>query len=289
MSENAKRMSRTAHRADAPKFSLAHLTVLGCAPPEMTYLAAEAGYDFVSFRIIYMGSPNEPNYALAHNPEMMRRTKAALAETGVQVHDIEVARIVDDASVEAYAPALKAAGELGARYLITSVWSRQRDYALESIAELCDLAKPAGLGVSLEFLPWSAMPRLQDAVDMRHAVQRENCGLLIDVLHFQRARAGLDELDAVPAEYFHFAHVCDADAEIPAKNEAMLQTAREARLDPGCGGIEVAAILERMPDMTYSLEIPNLARVREVGYGEHARLCLENAKRYLGAGVRGAT
>jgi hypothetical protein len=31
------------------QFSLAQLTVMNCAPPEMTYLAARAGYDFVSF------------------------------------------------------------------------------------------------------------------------------------------------------------------------------------------------------------------------------------------------
>ena len=36
------------------EFSLAHLTVLGCAPPEMTYIAARAGYDYVSIRPIYM-------------------------------------------------------------------------------------------------------------------------------------------------------------------------------------------------------------------------------------------
>ncbi|MER2256473.1 MAG: sugar phosphate isomerase/epimerase, partial [Priestia megaterium] len=32
------------------QFSLAYLTVLGCSPPEMTYMAAKAGYDFVSLR-----------------------------------------------------------------------------------------------------------------------------------------------------------------------------------------------------------------------------------------------
>ena len=47
------------------KFSLAHLTVLGCAPPEMTYIAARAGYDYVSFRLIYMGLAGETNYDLA--------------------------------------------------------------------------------------------------------------------------------------------------------------------------------------------------------------------------------
>src|ERR1019366_9476881 len=77
------------------QFSLAHLTVLGCAPPEMTYIAARAGYDFVSFRIISMHLPNEPNYALAENKEMLRQTKTALAGTGLKVHDIELARIQD--------------------------------------------------------------------------------------------------------------------------------------------------------------------------------------------------
>src|SRR5579872_4561074 len=102
----------------APKFSLAHLTVLGCAPPEATYIAAAAGYDFISFRIILLGLPGEPDYALARNPEMLRKTKTALAETGLKVHDIELARIADGVEVERYAPALETAAELGARYVI---------------------------------------------------------------------------------------------------------------------------------------------------------------------------
>ena len=43
------------------EFSLAHLTVLGCAPPEMTYIAARAGYDYVSIRPIYMGLRGDPD------------------------------------------------------------------------------------------------------------------------------------------------------------------------------------------------------------------------------------
>ena len=66
----------------AQEFSLAHLTVLGCAPPEMTYIAARAGYDYVSIRPIYMGLPGEPNYALAENREMLKQTKTALAPAG---------------------------------------------------------------------------------------------------------------------------------------------------------------------------------------------------------------
>ena len=267
--------------AGGPRFSLAHLTVLGCAPPEATYIAAAAGYDFVSFRIILLGLPGEPDYALARNPEMLRKTRRALAETGLKVHDVELARIADGVDVRTYGPALQTAAELGARYVVASVWTDRRNYALESLAELCDLAKAADLNVSLEFLTWTPLANLQQAVEMCRAVKRDNCGLLIDTLHFQRSRVSLEELNALPAEVFHFAHVCDAVKEIPSAPEELIFTAREARLDPGQGGIDVAAILARLPNVAYSLEIPNLKRVKEVGYAEHARLCLENARKYF--------
>lgn len=96
------------------QFSLAQLTVLECAPPEMTYLAARAGYDFVSFRPIYMGLPGEPNYALAENKEMMKQTKIALADTGLKLLDIELARIFDGVDPKRYVSAMEVAAELGA-------------------------------------------------------------------------------------------------------------------------------------------------------------------------------
>jgi sugar phosphate isomerase/epimerase len=247
----------------------------------MTYIAARAGYDFVSFRTIYMGLPNEPNYALADNKEMLRQTKTALAETGLKAHDIELARIADGVDVKSYLPALETAAELGARHVISSIWTSQRSYALESLAELCDLAKTVGATVDIEFVTWSNITNLSEAIFVCRTVNRENCGIMIDTLHFDRSRARLDELDSVPRGWFHFAHVCDAPKEIPATIDGMIHTGREARLDPGKGGIDIAAILSRLPEMPYSLEIPNLERVKVLGYPEHARLCLENTKKYL--------
>ena len=119
----------------AQQYSLAHLTVLGCAPPEMTYIAARAGYDFVSIRPIYMGLPGEPNYALAENPQMLRQTKRALADTGVRVHDIELARIHDDMYPTKYLPAMEVAAELGAKAVLSSIWTTNREYAKFGYAE----------------------------------------------------------------------------------------------------------------------------------------------------------
>jgi len=37
-----------------------------------------------------------------------------------------------------------------------------------------------------------------------------------------------------------------------------------------------------MPVVDYSIELPNQSRVNELGYEEHARRCLQHAKRTFG-------
>lgn len=268
------------------QFSLAHLTVLGCAPPEMTYIAARAGYDFVSFRPIYMGLPGEPNYALAENREMLRQTKAALAETGVRLLDIELARIYDGLDPKKYLPAMEVAAELGGRHVLSSVWTPERNFAIERFAELCDLAKQFGLTVDLEFVTFADIKNLQEALAVLRTANRENSGIMIDTLHFNRSRVALEELDEVPREWFRFAHLCDGPAAIPTAKEELIHTARDERLYAGEGAIDIAAILNRLPEVPYSIELPNLARVKEYGYAEHARRCLQTARDYLDAHPR---
>jgi len=272
--------------AAAPRFSLAHLTVLGCAPPEMTYIAARAGYDFVSYRLIYLGLPGEPNYDLATNKEMLRQTKTALAATGLKPLDIELARISDGLDPKKYLPAMEVAAELGAKHVLSSIWTENRTWAVECFAAVCDLAKPLGLTVELEFVTFAGVKNLKDALEVLQAARRPNAGVLVDMLHFSRSRVALAELDAVPREWFRFAHLCDAPAVIPATHEGLIRTAREERLYPGEGGIDVAAILNRMPPVPYSIEIPHLARVKELGYAEHAWRCLQAARDYVRAHPR---
>lgn len=272
--------------AATPQFSLAHLTVLGCAPPEMTYIAARAGYDFVSFRLIYMGLPGEANYDVATNKEMLRQTKSALATTGLKLLDIEVARIDDGLDPRDYLPAMEAAAELGGKHVLASIWAKDRAFSVDCFGRLCDLAKPLGMSVQLEFVTFATCKSLADALAVLRAANRPNSGVLVDMLHFSRSRVKPAELDAVPRDWFRFAHLCDAPADIPVTNEGLIQTAREARLYPGEGGIDIAATLNRMPEVPLSVELPHLARVKELGYAEHAARCLEHARTYLAAHPR---
>ena len=74
------------------KFSLAHLTVLGTTPLELIQIAADAGYDYASIRTTAV-APGEHVTPLAGDPTMIRRVSRRLADTGVQVLDVELARL----------------------------------------------------------------------------------------------------------------------------------------------------------------------------------------------------
>lgn len=263
------------------RFSLAQLTVLECAPPEMTYLAARAGYDFVSLRPIYMGLPGEPNYALAENKDMMSRTKKALAETGIKLLDIELARIYDGVDVKGYVPAMEVAAELGGLHVLSSIWTEDRSFAIERFVELCELAKPFDLTVELEYVPIASVNSLADTLHVLRTANQENAGLMLDIHHFHRAGDKVEDLDGVPREWFRFLHLCDAPVEIPKTKEEMTRILREARSYVGEGGIDVASIVNRIPQVPYSIELPNNRRIQELGAEEFARRCLQSAKDYL--------
>jgi len=122
---------------------------------------------------------------------------------------------------------------------------------------------------------------LAQAVDVLSTIKRSNAGLMIDMHHFHRAGDNPADLDAVPREWFNFAHLCDAPAEIPTERQEMIRILREARLYVGEGGIDIAAILAHIPPCVYSIELPNKAYHEEMGYAEHATRCLETLKAYL--------
>lgn len=265
------------------QYSLAHLTALACPPPELTYLAARAGYDFVSFRLIPLGMPGEPRY-LPADRVMIRQTRAALAETGLKLLDLELARIVENLDPRIYLPAMEAAAELGAHHLITSAWTvdpDDRNYLVDTFQALCELGRPLGLSVDFEFPTFSRIPNLRAAADIVKAAGCANGGILLDMLHVYYARVGLDELAALPREWIRFCHLCDAPPGIPATLDEQKRIARSERLYAGEGGIDIIGILSRLPEVPLSLEIPNALRALDLGYEEHARRALSTARHYL--------
>ena len=263
------------------EYSLAHLTVLSLTPPEMVDVASRTGYRYVGLRLNRI-TPTEPLYPLITDRSLMKETKARLADTGVGVWDIECARMGPDTEPESYLSFLEAGAELGALHVLAQLPDPDFERATDRFARLCDLAKPLGLGVDLEFVSWTAIPDLTRAVDVLHAVDRPNAGILVDTLHFDRSKSSIAELQELPREWFRYAQVCDAPKEKPTTTEELIYTARCERLFPGDGGIDVRGILACLPpEIPYALEIPGDSLVGEVGVEEYARRALQSSRQHL--------
>ena len=266
-------------------YSLADPTVLSLTPPQVVDVAARAGYRFVGLRMTRV-TPDEVLYDLARDRVLMRETKARLAATGVAVHDGELFRTDPALEPEDFIPELEATAELGAQHVIAQVPDpdRERERRRASL-RLCDLAKPLGIFVSLEFPHWTETGNLAEAARVVRAVNRSNAGILIDMLHFGRSDSSVEELAQLPREWFRFAHVCDAAKEVPPTMAGIIRTARDERQFPGEGGIDVRGILAALPqDIPYALEIPRVALTKAVGPEEVARLALTVARSHLDEG-----
>jgi sugar phosphate isomerase/epimerase/4-hydroxyphenylpyruvate dioxygenase-like putative hemolysin len=263
------------------EYSLAHLTALSLSPPELVDAAAEAGYRYVGLRLTRV-TPQEPHYPLATDPALMRTTKVRLAATGIEVLDIELARISPDEDPKDFLRFLEAGAELGARHVITQLPDPDRARKTDRFARLCELARPLGLTVDLEFPSWTETPDLREAVRVLRGADQPNAGILVDLLHFARSGSSVADLRQLPTEWFHFVHVCDAPPGVPATNEGLIHTARFERLFPGEGGIDVHGILESLPPgLPYALEIPRATLVAQVGGKEHARMSIAAAREHL--------
>jgi sugar phosphate isomerase/epimerase len=266
------------HRHD---YSLAHLTALSLSPPELVDAAAAAGYRYVGLRMTKV-TMEEPHYPLTYDPALMRATKTHLAATGIEVLDIELARITSGDNPRDYLRFLEAGAELGARHVITQLPDADFSRKTDRFAELCELARPLGLTLDLEFPSWTETPNLAEATRVLRAADQPNAGMLIDLLHFARSDSSLTELRELPPDWFHFAHVCDAPAEVPTTTAGLIHTARFERLFPGEGGIDMRGILAALPaGIPYALEIPRAMLVAQVGAKEHARLAITAARRHL--------
>jgi sugar phosphate isomerase/epimerase/4-hydroxyphenylpyruvate dioxygenase-like putative hemolysin len=279
--QRRRRLIRPAVTQRVHDYSLAHLSALDLAPPDLIDAASAAGYRYVGIRLTRV-TPDEPHHPVATDAALMRKTKARLAATGVRVLDVELARLGPDDDPRGYLPLLRAGAELGARHVIAQLPDPDRDRKVDHFGRLCDLAAPLGLTVDLEFPSWTETPNLTEAAGILRAAGRPNAGILVDLLHFARSRSSIEELRRLPRHWFHFVHVCDAPGHIPTSTEELIHCARAERLFPGEGGIDVHGILGALPlNIPYTLEIPRDSLAERVGHKECVRLAVDAARRHL--------
>jgi sugar phosphate isomerase/epimerase len=266
-----------------PEFSLAHLTTLSLAPPQMVRVAARCGYSAVGLRLIQV-TPESPGYPLMTDLATLRETRRAMADTGVRVNDIEFIRITPDTDIPTLEPFFATGAELGARWAVAAPYDPDPARLTDRFAALCDLAGSYGLGVALEFFPWTEIRGAADATRIAEATGRPNAAILVDALHFDRCGEAVTTLDAIAPNRMPFVHVCDAPTERPTTLDGLLHHARAERLPPGEGGLNITGVLAHMPTgIPIALEVPMTALTRTAGPEAVAQRVIQAARRLLPA------
>lgn len=239
----------------AHKLAVAHLSAIDLAPPAFIEAAGAAGYDAVGLRLIRV-TDDTPGYPLMAQPQTLRETRSALKATGLEVSDIEFVRITPEFDIEPLLPFLDAGADLGARHVITAPYDPDLGRLADRLAELSEAGRTRGLGIVLEFFPWTVVP---DLATCRQVVEMagHEVGILVDSLHFDRSGSGYDDLAGLPPSRLSFAHLCDAPVLPAYTREQLIDTARSHRLPPGEGDIDLLRFLAALPaDIPLGLEVP---------------------------------
>lgn len=251
--------------------SLAALTVLELSPPEMVACAAQAGYSHVGLRLL-PATDNEPTWPVVGDTAMVRELEHRLADSGVRTLDVEIFRLKADTEVESYLPALETGARLGAKHVLVAGNDPDEARLSERFAALCDLGAPLGLTLDLEPMPWTDVKHLQQGTRIATATRRQNAGVLIDPIHFDRGGNVATDIASVPPERLHYAQLCDAPAARPRDLQTLLYQARSERLMPGDGGLDLAGILRALPAaLPLALEVPMLTLAKTVPALERAK------------------
>lgn len=115
-----------------------------------------------------------------------------------------------------------------------------RDRSVELLASLADRAAEHGLAVGLEYLPWTNVATLSQALDLVTATGRGNVGLVVDAWHHFHGDCDWVGLESVPGERIVAVQFDDA---APPDERSLQEQTFDRRL-PGEGVLDLVRLLE---------------------------------------------
>jgi len=260
---------------------IAPLSHLELSPPQMVTNAAQAGYDTLGLRLI-AATPEEPQHNCLRGTTLMHETARRLADTGLAVLDVEIFRLKPDTQVADYEAALAAGALLGARHALAAPQDGDAARLAHTLGAFADLAARYGLGVDLEPTPWYEVSTLDACAKIIAATGRDDIGIVVDAIHFDRAGETPASIRALPTTIFRYAQLCDAPAARPSDLPTLLLQARAERMMPGDGGLDLARLIRALPDEApLSLEIPMNTLAATMPASERARRMLARTRELL--------
>ena len=268
------------------RLSLDYLTVSGASPIEQVEAAAAAGFDSVGLRFL---APSD--LAMEHDviddPAAVRAIASACRRVGVRPLDVEVFCLGPGLESTRAMRAADAAAEVGASTLLAVIADDDRHRAIDRFAWLCDHAAWHGMDVALEFMGWSSVSTIDDALAFIAEAGRPNAGICVDALHLSRSGGRPQQATTVPRAG-SFVQLCDAPSSLPPP-DLMRAEARGDRLYPGEGDLWLDQLLESIPtDTPVSVEVPH-RRHADRSVAERASIAGDALRAFLAGKVETST
>lgn len=229
------------------RLTLAHLT-LGAPPADTIDAASGAGFGAVGIRICAR-RPGEPFATpIVGVPGQAAALRRRAVDRGVRLSNVSAYQFYPEVDVAQMLPVIDALAEMEVPVVVANGFDPDLARFRDRLAQYCERAAAVGVRVALEFLPYSAVRTLDDALALVRDSGAPNAGLLLDALHLQRAGHSPASLRGLPSARVIFAQLCDAPATpAAADDESLLNEARHARLPAGTGGLPLHDFLDALP------------------------------------------
>ena len=260
--------------------SLSPLTILDAAPPDQVTAAAAAGFDALGVRVA--PAAGERVYPMLGDTPTMRETLARLADTGRRVLDVELIILRPDSQPDEALPVLDAAARLGARLVNVLGYDPDESRLVDRFAALCEAAAERGLRPGLEFMMYSGVKTLGDAMRIVTRAGHPAGAVTVDALHLRRSGGSPADLVGQPPERLPYGQLCDAPLQPVWPDEPRARAeSRGDRLLPGDGELPLRELVDALPaGAALSVEAPVVALAREPAE-VRARLAFTAATRLL--------
>jgi sugar phosphate isomerase/epimerase len=257
------------------KISLASGVVPEFGPLETIQAAVKGGFDAVGLWI-------EP---ARWSGQLLRDTKYCLADSGLELLDVEVIWFKPGPSDPAHRRCLDIGMELGARNVLVVSSDPDVGANASKLRELCVHGAPLGMRVALEFGLFTEVKTLAQALAVIEATDHPGAALLLDPLHLARSGGSPDEVAAIDRHLLPYAQFCDAAAVGPPADDVqgIIREAVDERLQTGSGALPLRALLRALPwGIPLSIELRSKAlRDGWPDPGERARATAAATRRFL--------
>lgn len=260
---------------------VSHLTAIDASAEEFLDGAAAGGFEGCGLRII--PPKHAPTKPIAGDKPRIAALRKRADDLGIRIFEAESFGIDADTRVADYLPALEAAAELGASYIVSGGIDPDEDRLAANYAALAEAAQRFGLVMAIEFMPIRPMKSLADALRVLQKSAHPNAKLLIDALHLTRSGGTPEDVACVvrdAPELLAYVQLCDAPNP---PTQPLTDESRSGRLNPGEGGLPIARLMDVLPaDIAVSLEAPHFYNSK-LPIRERLQLAGESTLRFVAA------